>query len=292
MARQTLESFIRDALTDKDKDGPCTSISLVHRGGAGGQQELEVHTTKLAGRTVDPHDLAVMFKNKADGYSQDLPGVQYFSLLFFYRGSNQAEARFPFLVNGKTDLDGATEGPDEKGRTQQGMRHAEMLIQQVYRRQQILDDFQLRLLERADRRIHTLEQENRDMFDIFRQVMLDKITAENNQQMQRLEFERKTKEREKLLTFAPALINTILGREVFPQSTADTALVETIAESLGPEDVEKLISSGVIKPELMGPLFNRLSQVMQKKEAEREKQKLLSPSVSDPEADAMGEVQK
>ena len=106
--------------------------------------------------------------------------------------------------------------------------------------------------------------------------------------MSKLQFERDTEERRKWLNFAPPLINTLLGRDIFPQSTADTPLVESIAESLTEADIMKLASS--LKPELWGPLAHRFHGALQKKQLEKQRTKNLLPPL-DPEKDAAGETE-
>jgi hypothetical protein len=121
-------------------------------------------------------------------------------------------------------------------------------------------------------------------------MMLTKITEDREHQFKVLQYERATGERKKWMSFAPALVNTVLGKEVFPQSVEDTALVETIADSLGEEEVMKL--GAVLKPEIMGPLANRLVKYQAKKNHEaalaEAAVKQLSPH-PDPEGDAAGD---
>jgi hypothetical protein len=294
--RQSLADWIREAMLDPDKDGKISMLSLVHMAGTTnqfGQQQLEVHSTKLApGVAAAPADLAALFQGKAESYAQDLPGVQSFCLLAFYAGSSEPQARHPFLITGKVDFEGgATETPDPRGEKQQSMRHSEMLIQQVYRRQQVMDDYSIRLLERANNTVAQLSNENREMFAIFKEMMMEKVMGEHNREMERLKYERETEERKKWLSFAPALVNTILGREVFPQASADTALIETIAESLSMEDVGRLAAANVIKPEILGPLYARFEQAEKKRLAKIEERKRLMPPSKNPENEAGGDVQ-
>ena len=93
------------------------------------------------------------------------------------------------------------------------------------------------------------------------------------------------------MSFAPALINTLLGKEIFPQATADTSLVETIADNIKEEDIQKL--AGVLPPELWGPLAVRMKAHIDKRlaeKAERERQMKELPPHPDPEADAAGDA--
>jgi hypothetical protein len=64
--RKTLDMWIKEALTDPDKDGKCSMISLVHMVGA---QEKEIHTTKFSpGKTWDDKELASIRRNVGSGH--------------------------------------------------------------------------------------------------------------------------------------------------------------------------------------------------------------------------------
>jgi len=288
--KKSLDSWIGEALQDTDKEGKCSMMSLVHMVG---QQPKEIHTTKFgAGKSWNEVELATMFRGKATTYCQDLPGVQTFQLLAFYGAKTAPEAFMPFVVNvNSNEAFGGlgTESPTEQGMRAQDMRQREMMFQQVYRRQQIMDDYTLRLIEQQGRTIESVSRENREAYEIVKEVLMEKALNEHNRKMDQLKFERDTGERRKWMAWAPPLINTILGREIFPQSTADTALVESIAESLSEDDIMKL--AGAIKPELMGPLAARMGSYMQKKQIEDQQLKQLSQLTSpDPESDAAGDV--
>lgn len=287
--RKTLAQWIKEAINDPDKDGPLTMMALVHMVG---QQQKELHTTKFApGKDWKETDLADMFRGKAETYCQDLPGLQTFQLLAFYGGRSEPEAFLPFVINVNADVGNglATEAPTEQGKTQQSMRHTEMLLQQVYRRQQVMDDFTMSMIERLGGMVEKLTHENQEAFSVMKELLMEQATKTHEHKMAQLKFERDTAERKKWLSYAPPLLNTLLGREVFPQATADTALIESVADALTEEDIHKL--AGSLKPELWGPLAYRMHQYMQKKNKELEQQKAAAALVSpDPEAEAAGEV--
>ena len=71
------------------------------------------------------------------------------------------------------------------------------------------------------------------------------------------------------MKFAPPLINTVLGKEIFPQSVADTALIDSIANHLSEEQIEMLATSNLFPPVVWGPLAQRLDHALKKKEEER-----------------------
>ena len=278
MARKTLAKWIEEALVDPDKDGQISAIALVHMLG---QQRQELHTVKLGPTgNYTGEGLEKLLKGKAEAYAQDLDGVQTFALLAFYGGKNTEQAIMPFKVLPQVNPETAglsTEAPTAEGRMAQKMRWDDALQMQVYRRQQLMDDFSIRMLERMDTMLGhsqshnaTLMKDNMEGFTIIKELLNERAVKAHNFAMEQLKYQRSSQEREKLLKFAPALINTLLGKEIFPQSTADTALIETIAENLDEGMITKLAEVG-LPQELMGPLAARVMKAISDKE-EREKQ--------------------
>lgn len=287
--RKTMNVWIREAMNDADKDGQCVMMSLLHMVGS---QSRELHCTKFSGsKSWTPDQLADMFRSKAETYAQDLPGVQTFNLVAFYGTSTEPQAFYPFLV--KPESDGAglvTEAPTEMGRLQQKMRWEEGLLSQVYQRQARQDEFMMRLLENLAKQNAALMTENHDAYTIVKDLLMQKGLDDHNRAMQQLQYQRDSEERKKLISFAPVLINTLLGREVFPTSTTDSVLIDQIAENITEEQIAML--SQFIKPEVGGPLAERMRAHLEKKRKEEEAQVrikgMLANQGLDPLADAAG----
>lgn len=255
MAKQTLENWIHEAMIDIDKEKGISMMSLVHMVGQG---EREIHSTKFGAKQWTARDLAQLFRHKAESYCQEIPGVQSFCLLAFYE-QDEPEARHPFMVSGETDLNGlSTEAPDEKGFRMQGMRHVEAITQLNHRSIHHVLDTMARMNENLMKENLDVRKENREGFALMKDLIAAQALNKHEYRIKEMEFERSTEERKKWLDFAPVLVNTILGSEVFPQSTEDSALLETIADSLSEEDLIKLTS--VLKPEILGPISARFEK--------------------------------
>jgi hypothetical protein len=112
-----------------------------------------------------------------------------------------------------------------------------------------------------------LMQENRDAFAIVKEMLMKQSLDDHKLRKERLEYERSTKERAKWMTFLPALVNSLAGREIFPQGTADTALVESIADALPPEAMGQI--AAMLPPEVMGVIAGRLTEIVERKNRER-----------------------
>ncbi len=277
MAKRTVEAWIAQALNDPDKDGPCSQISLIHMQGASTGKELHVIKIKIGGQ-YEPKKMAETFRGRAEGYSQELPGVQTFNLVAFY-GKTEPEAFQPFLVNLQSDHMNSglsTEGPSAEGQTQQRMRQQEMVFQQMFVRQQQQDNRQDRVLDTAFAHIARMQHENMEMFNGMKELIMATTVNREKQQMEMLEYERKTGERGKLLGMVPPLANMLTGREVFPQSTVDTAIIEGLATNLDPQLVQGLLP--MIPEAVRGLVAQRFEQVLKKQQEDAAEVKRLRPT--------------
>jgi hypothetical protein len=286
---KTLEEWIKEALSDGDK-AECTMIACVYNKPQGGTKE--VHSVKILGKTWKPSDLSELFRGKAETFAQDMGGIQTFELQGFY-GRNEPEATHTFVVmDGEIRAGGrdrsVRESPDKEGLVafaMRGMREAhEHLITLVQQISVTSIQKEMAWTSREEK----MQTEITDGYTIIREMLMEKIKADHELRMKELEYSRSTDERRKLLAMAPALANTVSGREIFPQNTADTALIEALAEKVKPEFIELLVKSGALPAELAGPLAVRFTETLKKKEAEREAIKKLPPSNSDPKHDATG----
>jgi len=270
MAKKSLDAWIKEAMNDTSKEGPCTALSVVHMvGGTNNINHQEVHTLRFGGTgSYEPKALADMFEGKARTYCQDLPGVQYFALWAMY-GTNEPQAKLPFLVNVEAQgWAGASEPPNDTGERMQNMRQKEMGFQQIYKRQQEMDNHSIAMIRAMSSHIQELQTENRDANRIVIEVLRTQALDNHTQKMAELAFERATAERKKWLSYAPPLINRLMGTEIFPQGMADTALIEQVANAITPDIAMKL--ADVVPSELWGPLAGRLNEAQQKQRHERE----------------------
>jgi len=279
MARKTLDKWLSEVIADPDKER-VTRVVLVHMqgGNAGSLSPVEVDSFKFtATGSAEPKVLADRFRGKAEAYAQDLAGVQTFNIWVFYGTSNEPGARQPFMVQQSAEASQGglwTEPPDGTGQTMQKMRQNEALFQQVYRRQQTLDDLALRREQFNEQVRHNLMAENMDMFGMMKDLMMQMGNQDHERRMTEMQYRRSSEERKKLLQFAPALVNTLIGKEIFPQSAEDTALIETLAEHITEEQVQMLGTLG-IPAEAVGALNSRVAKAMkEKREAEEEIKRL------------------
>lgn len=293
--RQALDGWIAEALADADKDGPCRQLTLVHMSGTSAQREI--HTVRMKENDPrTPKQLAQMFDGKAQGYAQDLPGVQTFNLMAFYGENTEPEAFHPVMVAQIVDMAGlGTESPNSEGLTQQMMRHVEQRERLTNAMTTTLFQASQNSLEALIKQNHMLMEENQEAFHMVKQILLERQLDAHDLKMKEMSFERSTADRQALMKMAPMLVNTLTGKEVFPQAAADTALIDAIADKMTPEALEKLAMANILPNEVMGPLAARFLSFKERKVQEEEKMKLLAAQArvnsQNPEAEAAGDVE-
>lgn len=286
--RKTLDRWIHEALTDPEKDAKCSAIALLH---LVGMQTKEVYSVKIGGTSAwEPKALADLFNDKATAFCQDMPGVQQFNLIAFYGGKAESEAAHHFVINNVPAEGGlGTEPPTEMGQKMQTMRQTEMVFQAAYRKQAHLDEMHMRVIEQQSRMLNDMMVRYKDAFDVLEKMRIAQLDGDHTRRMVELEYQRKSDERKKLMEVGPALINTIAGQEIFPQSTADTALIEAFIEGIvenGGGDMSKI--AGIVPPALLGPLAARIEQHMNKKAKLAEETTQLARYTGPPEKDVVG----
>lgn len=266
--RLTLEKWIQDAMSSEKDDRKCSMIALVHV--VNGVSQKEIQTVKFgSGKAPKPDELADMFRSRAEGFAQDLSGSQMFQLLAFY-GRNEPEDSQPFTVSPALDPNSSlpSEPATEAGKLAQLMRQGEMQFQAMMRQTIALSEAQSRFMEIQSRTVADLHAQNQAYFNGTKELLMEKALDTHKQRMEELGYARSSEERKRWMSMIPLLANTILGKEIFPQSKADTVLLEQIVENIDENAVMALAQ--FVKPELMGPLMERFTQIQTAKRLEKE----------------------
>lgn len=249
MAKYPVEKWIEEAVKDPEK-GNASGFALCHCEGA---MRKEVHSIKFGGQiqwTVK--DLAKVFNSKAEEFAEPLAGSQLFELQVFY-GRDESEGTKNFRVTGALNLDGlGTEGPSEKGMLHQGMRHLEAATKMVFEKDALLFNTMSGVIKTLSDNYREATTELKDATKIVHELVQEKITADDERERKRLEYERSTAERSKWIGMVPPLANQLTGREIFPTETAKAALLDSIGDSLDESQIAAL--AGILKPEQMALL--------------------------------------
>lgn len=280
MAKIGLGRWIREAMTDEDKDGKCAMLMLVHISAGG---DKEVHTVRFGNRKFDPENLGTLFRRKAEGYGDELPGVQQFCLLAFYQPEGgeirtEPEARHPFTVNGATEFGSlATEAATPQGIVQQTMRHNEALAQTYLRGNANLVDAMSNMISQQQNTISKLLEENHHAVEAVKTIILERVADDHKNRMEQLTFQRGTLEREKWIGLLPSLANSVFDKEVFPVAHQDTALLEAAALHMSEEQFQML--GTILPPTLWAPLQQRFAQILADRRKKEERIAELSAGV-------------
>jgi len=290
MPKFSLEGWISDAMSDTDKGGPCSGLSLVQ---VQGMATDEVHTVKLEGKAFTAKQWAEQFQYKAEQRAANLHGTVFFKVLAFYGGSNTPAASFPLKVDEGGNAEffgGGGYAPNREGQLTQIMHHYEVMHGQIFQRQAQIDQAYQGMVGSLYQRNQLLEQgigqlvkENLEAVSFVKQLILEKVEGDHKRKMEQMQYERGTAERNKWMSFAPALVNTIAGREVFPQAIEDTALVNGIVDNIKVDDLPKLMP--LFPPEVQGMIMDRATRRMKEKEEEARKSKELSEATADTNAE-------
>jgi hypothetical protein len=265
MAYKNLETFIEECISDSDRK--CVALSCVYEMPSGGSKEVQ--TVSLGGKTWDAATLFRMFKGIAENHVQDRPGLHTFLLQPFFDGKTTPDRPQTFIVSdGELKQGGAgrvvTEHPTQAGLIAQQMRHTEELVRANVGLVQTMAGTWLTERREMLENESTNRREINDAYTIVREMMMAASQREHELRMQQLEFERTSRERELMIKMAPGLLNTISGKEILPNEMGDSALIDKIAERVGPDQLALLVQAGIITNDMLGPLQIRLTQAREK----------------------------
>jgi hypothetical protein len=282
--RVTVEQWLNEALADEDKDGPCTTISLMYVKPGGNLEEIHSKVLKQ-GQTYSTKQLGDFFMNKSCAYAQDLPGIQTFKMLAFYNGREQPQASFPFtIVDGEMTGGGETafarHEPSEKGLLAQLMKHNEQMSG-------ILVQITQSTLVQSAVREQGLRAEVAEAQTIVRDVIMNMTKEHQAHELAKLQYIRETEERRMLGKALPAAINHLTGREVIPQGHADSEILDAMAEKVKPEHLTLLVGMKILTQEQATLLAARFTKTLE----ERQKEQALLKDIPGEDKKPAGEAQ-
>jgi hypothetical protein len=273
--RKSLDTWIQEAVTDIDKSEPCSALQLCHKRG---YSDTEIHSVTIApgmGRT--PKDLANLFLGKAQTHCQDFRGSQEYILKAYY-GSNEPKAHQPIRINPppKEGEDGMqAEEPTAEGGLVQIMRQQATMFGEVLKHQRVLNDQQGAFTTYIGQQLLKAQEENAQLHELVYRAIQDKINLDHDKRMKEMEFQRSTEERKLFAKAIPGLLNKVTGQEVFPQSTVDTQIIETMAEKITPEQLVMIEQMGMFPPEFMAVLKTRFADHVRKQAEDYQKTREL-----------------
>jgi hypothetical protein len=290
-----LSDWLTHAVSDPDKEGGCTAF-VMHHTIAGGKKGDFVHKIARGSSEWDLKKVEEVFDAKAAMFVQEKNGRQVFRVYPFYGGRGESEGYFEFPKERSEEGVGSlTEEPDVRGQTSQQMRHNEALgALYVSGINQLMGHMLEHNRQLADEATH-LRRDNQQNFETMKGMVLQMESHAHEMRMREMEFERTSVFFRKASELAAPLLNTVTGREIIPQSFADTQLLEAIvshmaAQQDGTGNGDALYQMlGTFPQHIQVSMMARASEIMKKKRLEREEIAKMNP-FRDPAADAAGEI--
>jgi hypothetical protein len=237
--------------------------------------DKEVYTHSFKGKSLDPAailSIAETIHGRAESDAEGLNGRQTYMLYAFYDGMNGAwTRRKPLQTNGRIineHGDHSTEPANQEGRMAQRMRHDEGYSQ-------ILTTAMANTLQQAigfgavmAQRVVESEERNGVMFMKMQELLMEISMQNREEDRKRIEYERNTMLMGQAMKMAPMALNVLSGREIVPQSTADTALLEALADAIDEKTMPALAPILEKMPTaVQGLVFARLQEIVEKKKA-------------------------
>ena len=277
MARKwtTVEDWVKDCLLDDSRGAPCTAFVCLHMKAVGSD---EVAHRSVTATTADSAEIARHIVSKAEGYSQAFPGHQTFRIEAFY-SSNEPKASFHFnccegnLISGTQDTPFSKHETSEKGLLGQLMSHNEKIMQMCM---SITQTFAVGALPREEG--HRREQA--EMTVIMRDMLLAQRKEMLEAELQKLQFQRQSDERLLIGKLVPSLANYLTGREVIPQSHADSEILDAIAMKIKPEHIALLTQVGILDEQQAAVLAARFTKTRVEAEKRQALLKTMPPELN------------
>lgn len=267
--RITLEDWISEALSDDTRGAPCDLFILVHlRMNGVGEEEVAHRSLKGPQGNIVPvkaGDLANFFTNKACHFAQDMQGIQTFALKAHYNAS-EAKARHQFTV-ADGELTAGGELPYSRFEaTEKGLMG--QMMKSLDTKDAMIIDLVKTIAVTSVQEIQRMRADQRESDIVMRDMLLNLRKEGHEMQLAQMQFQRTSSEREQLLRLLPGGINMALGREVFDSESADSMILDALAEKSSVQDLEMLMSLGKLTKAQAAFILDRKIKLDEKRRKE------------------------
>ena len=232
--RLTVDQWVQQVIADVVDGKACSAIALLHLKGVGGAVE-EVVTKSLEGN-VNPKELADHLIGRAEGYSQDIPGLQTFKLVAFY-GSNESHNPFHFTTSdgnliARTEAMQSAHEPTPTGLFGQMMKHNEFLMQQnnqLVSANMAMANGMMTMCFGPEGIIHRSLKAQLEAVEVVKDNSLDMFERREALVLKQHQAAQDLQTRKAVIDTMPKLVNRWTGREVFDENANRAAMFETLA---------------------------------------------------------------
>jgi hypothetical protein len=302
--RDEIKNFLNEQFDAVEEGGELAAVVMYHHAGTG---EIELHSMKT-GHTKwkNAEAMAYTFDAIAVRHARGISGGggQQFDLRVTRGTEGRPSAILPFIRVGAPNLGAgsmgglSTEPPTPTGLTQQAQRWGEQITQQTFAQIAHLQVSQQKALDARDTKIEAMEKINGELWIACKGLLLELDKRRHAEKLAELSAARMAEFQKQVMMLAPALLNMMAGREVFPLNAADTATIDTIAAMASGEDL-RMLTSVLSQKEggaaIAATLTDRFDQYHKRKAAEAATEKRLLNELPDrtydeAERDAAGEA--
>lgn len=303
--REEIHGWLGEVFDTQEEAGGVSIISLTHIDGYG--RELEIYSVKSGGaKWGDVSALTEVLYRFADRHSRNLPGAQSFKLQAMFGPENRPLRFLPIQMTGALHFGAlpgggmATEAPTATGQLQQAMRLTEQQAQLAHAQVQHATQTQHQIIEGLRAENLAYKRENAELWIAAKDLIVDMLKMRHDTRMSELSAARAAEFQRQVMALAPALINMMSGREIFPQAISEPSLLDGLAAGSSPEQIRMAATFIAANFEggdkLSALLLDHYNKYHEKKNRQAAEEKRLlnsTPGVYDTgERDAAGEAIK
>lgn len=271
--RQTVDNWVESVITEVIDGKGCSAIALLHLKGVGGASE-EVTTKPIEG-TTNHSELANFFISRAEGFSQDLAGLQTFKLIAFY-GTGEPHNPFHFTTSDGTVMSRSetmmsAHEPTPSGVLGQLMKHNEALMGQnnaLVSACMTLSNNVVNMCFGSEGIVQKSIASQMEAIEVVKDSMLDMYKQRKELVIEEAKAAQELQTRKAIIDGIPQLVNRFTGREIFDEKTNDSKIVESLALNVSPQDLDMLVAMGKLKKEQALILAARFASIIEEKKKE------------------------
>lgn len=271
--RQTVEQWVTSVISEVIDGKGCSAIGLLHLKGMGGATE-EVTTKPIEG-TVNSKELADHFIGRAEGFSQDLPGLQTFKLIAFF-GSNEPHSPFHFTTSDGTVMSRSetmmsAHEPTPTGLLGQLMKNNEFMSRQnadLVQQNMTMANGIVAMCFGPQGIVQQSIRSQLEAVEVVKDAMLDMSKQRRELVLEEHKAAQDLQTRKAIIDAVPLLVNRVTGHEVFDEKSNRAKLLEVFAMKISPQDLELLVSMGKITKEEALVISSQFAAIVEEKKKE------------------------
>ncbi len=271
--RQTVDTWVQTVISDVIDGRQCSAVTCLHLKGMGGATE-EVVTRPLDG-PVNVKELADHLVGRAEGFAQELPGLQTFKLLAFY-GTAEPHNPFHFTVSdgsviSRSEAMQTAHEPTPTGLLGQLMKHNEQLVQQnmaLTQSNMQLAQSVLGMCLGPQGVIAQSRQSELEAIAVVKDATLGMLKERKEARIEELKAVQELQTRKAIMDAIPHLVNRWTGHEVFSEQANDSAILTKLAMKVTPQDLDLMVQMGKLTQEEALILSARFAAIVETKKKE------------------------